>query len=69
MGGCCHVVFSEYKLILLTDFHGLSQKLEGTNISKIPFWPYKSLKLVQNKITLLKEKHDKYISKVLNDNF
>ena len=56
MGGCCHVVFSEYKLILLTDFHGLSQKLEGTNISKIPFWPknsqnYKSLKLVQNEIT------------------
>ena len=64
MGGCCHVVFSEYKLILLTDFHGLSQKLEGTNISKIPFWPknsqnYKSLKLVQNEITLPKEKHDK----------
>ena len=35
-GGCCHVVFSEYKLILLTDFHGLSQKLEGINISNIP---------------------------------
>ena len=63
MGGCCHVVFSEYKLILLTDFHGLSQKLEGINNSSIPFWSinpqnHKSLKLVQNKITLPKEKHD-----------
>ena len=39
------------------------KKLEGTNISKIPFWSinpqnHKSLKLVQNKITLPKEKHD-----------
>lgn len=60
MGGCCHVVFSEYKLILLTDFHGLSQKLEGINNSNIPSCSvnpqkYKSLKLVQNEITLPKE--------------